>query len=84
LWVIKVCHRHWLANKCIALKAEVVEKKGIFVYQPYLLLKDCQGNVIFKGKEGKSREKEYQAAYDEALRNAFSSLNERPTNMIVR
>jgi hypothetical protein len=41
-------------------------------------LKDCQGNIIFKGKEGKSREKEFQAAYDEALRNAFSSLNDVP------
>ena len=66
------------ANKCTALKAEVVEKKGLFVTNLTLLLKDCQGNIIFKGKEGKSREKEFQAAYEEALRNAFSSLNDVP------
>jgi hypothetical protein len=41
-------------------------------------LKDCQGNIIFKSKEGKSREKEFQVAYDEALRNAFASLNDEP------
>ena len=64
------------ANKCNALRAEVVQKKGIFVTNLTLVLKDCQGNVIFKGKEGKSREKEYQVAYDEALRNAFLSLND--------
>ena len=64
------------ANKCIALKAEVVEKRGLFVTNLTLLLKDCQGNIIFKSKEGKSREKEFQAAYDEALRNAFASLND--------
>ena len=66
------------ANKCIALKAEVVEKRGLFVTNLTLVLKDCQGNIIFKGKEGKSREKEFQTAYDEALRNAFSSLKDVP------
>lgn len=68
------------ANKCIALKAEVVEKRGLFVTNLTLLLKDCQGNIIFKGKEGKSREKEFQTAYDEALRNAFLSLKDVPYN----
>jgi hypothetical protein len=66
------------ANKCNALKAEVVEKRGMFVTNLTLLLKDCQGNVLFKGKEGKSREKEFLAAYSEALRNAFVSLNDVP------
>lgn len=62
------------ANKCNALKADLVEKKGIFVTSLTLLLKDCQGNIIFKSKEGKSREKEWPAAYSEALREAFASL----------
>jgi len=66
------------ANKCNALKAELVEKRGLFVTNLTLVLKDCQGNIIFKGKEGKSREKEFQTAYDEALRNAFSSLKDVP------
>jgi hypothetical protein len=66
------------ANKCNALTAEVKEKKGLFVTNLTLLLKDCQGNIIFKSKEGKSREKEYQAAYNLALRDAFSSLKEVP------
>ncbi|PWV56870.1 hypothetical protein [Chitinophaga sp. S165] len=63
-------------NKCNALRAEVVQKKGLFVTNLTLLLKDCQGNIIFKSKEGKSREKEFQAAYDLALRDAFTSLND--------
>jgi hypothetical protein len=63
-------------NKCNALKAEVVQKKGLFVTNLTLLLKDCQGNVIFKSKEGKSREKEYHVAYNEALRDAFTSLKD--------
>jgi hypothetical protein len=63
-------------NKCNALKAEVVQKKGLFVTNLTLLLKDCQGNVIFKSKEGKSREKEYHVAYNEALRDAFTSFKD--------
>lgn len=65
-----------VANKCNALRAEVVQKKGLFVTNLTLLLKDCQGNVIFKSKEGKSREKEFMAAYNLALRDAFTSLND--------
>ena len=65
-------------NKCKALNADVAEKKGMFTTTLTLILKDCQGNVVFKGKEGKSREKEFDASYNEALRNAFASLNEVP------
>ena len=62
-------------SRCNALKAEVVQRKAFFTTNLTLILKDCQGNVVFKGKEGKSREKEFQLAYDEALMDAFSSLN---------
>ncbi len=66
------------ANKCNALKAEVVERKSLFTTNLTLLLKDCQGNIVFKGKEGKSREKEFPVAYDFALKDAFASLNAVP------
>jgi hypothetical protein len=66
------------ANKCNALQVEVVQRKGLFSTNLTLLLKDCQGNIIFKSKEGKSREKEYQLAYDLSLRDAFSSLKDLP------
>ncbi|GGH74125.1 hypothetical protein HNQ91_003799 [Filimonas zeae] len=62
------------ANKCGVLKAEVVEKKRFLSTGLTLILKDCLGNVVFKGEEGKSREKEWELAYSEALRNAFASL----------
>lgn len=65
-------------NKCNALKAELEDKKGFFVTSVVLVLKDCQGNIVFKSKEGKSREKEWPTAYDEALRDAYSSLKNVP------
>jgi hypothetical protein len=66
------------ANKCNALKVEVVQRKGLFATNLTLVLKDCQGNIIFKSKEGKSREKEFQVSYDLALKEAFSSLKDTP------
>jgi hypothetical protein len=65
-------------NRCNALMAEVLANNSMFTTKLTLLLKDCQGNIIFKSKEGKSREKEYPIAYNEALNDAFSSLNELP------
>ena len=67
-----------VAGKCNALKAEVVQRKAFLSTNLTLLLKDCQGNIVFKSKEGKSREKEFQTAYDQALREAFSSLDAVP------
>src|SRR5262249_21078641 len=63
------------ANKCSALFAEVDQRKAMFTTNLTLLLKDCSGNIIFKSKEGRSREKEFFVAYDEALKDALSSLN---------
>lgn len=63
------------ANKCNALKAEVTEKKKFLTTALTLVLKDCQGNIVYKSVEGKSGEKEWAAAYSEALQNAFKSLN---------
>jgi hypothetical protein len=62
-------------NKCRALSAEVLESSGMFTTNLTLILKDCQGNILFTSKEGKSREKEYGLAYRIALRDAFTSLN---------
>lgn len=65
-------------DRCSALKAEVAQRKAIFATNLTLTLKDCQGNIVFKSKEGKSREKDWSAAYEEAIKDAFSSLNDVP------
>jgi hypothetical protein len=65
-------------NKCQALNVELLEKNSMFTTSLTLLLKDCQGNIVFKSKEGKSREKEYRVSYNLALRDAFTSLDGVP------
>lgn len=70
-------------NKCRALTADLLEKSGMFTTSLTLVLKDCQGNIVFKSKEGKSREKDYKPAYNLALRDAFTSVSytyNAPTN----
>jgi len=67
-------------NKCLALMANVTAKNSMFTTGLTLTLKDCQGVVVFKSKDGKSREKEYETAYNMALRDAFSSLDQVPYN----
>ena len=62
-------------NRCGALSADVLANNGMFTTGLTIVLKDCKGNIVFKSKEGKSREKEYKDAYDFALRDAFTSLN---------
>ncbi|HWB25571.1 MAG TPA: hypothetical protein VG738_08830 [Chitinophagaceae bacterium] len=63
------------ANRCSMLTADVQDNSGMFTTKLTLLLKDCNGRIIFQGKEGKSREKEYYPAYNAALQDAFASLN---------
>jgi hypothetical protein len=65
-------------NRCRALSADLLEKSGMFSTTLTLVLKDCQGNIVFKSKEGTSREKELKIAYNLALRDAFTSLNQVP------
>lgn len=69
-------------NRCQALTADVVQKKGMFVTNLTLILKDCQGNIVFKGKEGKSWEKEYVVAFNQALAEAFKSLDQTPYSYV--
>jgi len=62
-------------NKCQALKADLLQKGGMLTTEITLLLKDCQGNVVYKSNTGKSREKDYSTAYNMALRDAFTSVS---------
>lgn len=55
-------------NKCNALTGILVENSNMFVTKMKFVIKDCQNNVVFESQEVKSREKDYQLAYDEVLR----------------
>lgn len=58
-------------NRCLALRSDVLKDKGMFKTKLQVELKDCNDHVVYTSPTGESREKEYNKAYQEALRNAF-------------
>ncbi|TVZ26980.1 hypothetical protein JM83_1987 [Gillisia sp. Hel_I_86] len=59
-------------DSCNVLYADVIEDSGLFQTKLQVLLKDCRNQVVFTSEEGKSKEKDFKQAYQEALRNAFN------------
>ena len=65
-------------NRCKVLFADVVEDKALLATKLKIVLKDCKDNVIYETAVGKSREKDFQVAYNQAFREAaksFETLN---------
>ncbi|WP_282017416.1 hypothetical protein [Salegentibacter mishustinae] len=63
-------------NYCLGLTASVKDHSGLFVTKLVVQLEDCRGNIVFETKEGRSRIKEFKDAHHEALRDAFSTIEE--------
>ena len=63
-----------LNNNCNKVYVDVVKSSGVFTTKLSVVLKDCKNNILFTTAEGKSREKEFKVAYNEALRDAFKSF----------
>ena len=61
-------------NNCLVLKTNVIDDSSLFKTKLTFQFKDCQGNVVYTSTEGSSREKKYLVAYNEAVREALSSL----------
>lgn len=61
-------------NRCKALFADVENESSLFVTKLVVVLKDCQNKKVFVSEEGRSREKDFKIAYQEALRDAFESI----------
>ncbi|AXP79606.1 hypothetical protein CJ739_508 [Mariniflexile rhizosphaerae] len=63
-----------IRNRCLALKSNVIKDSGLFKTKLTVELKNCNDQVVYTSEMGESREKEYQKAYNEALRDAFKSI----------
>lgn len=62
------------ADRCEGLYANVEQLRTIFGTKLQIVLKDCKDNEVYKSQEGKSKYKEYDKSYQDALRQAFTSL----------
>lgn len=63
-----------LADRCDLLYIDVKRDNAFLVTKLFIEFKDCYGKVIYTSETGKSREKDYDAAYKESLENAFISV----------
>ncbi|MDN3724319.1 hypothetical protein QRD02_07980 [Aequorivita sp. SDUM287046] len=62
------------ANRCDGLFANVEKISTIFGTKLQVVLKDCNDKEIYRSQEGKSKFKEFDKSYQDALRKAFISL----------
>lgn len=61
-------------NRCDLLYIDVVKENGFLVTKLYVTFKDCYGKIVFTSDIGRSKTKEYDLAYSEALNQAFLSV----------
>jgi hypothetical protein len=62
-------------NKCNSIYVDVLEDNTLFATKLTVVMKDCRNAVLFTSKQGVSKSKDLRVAYNQALRNAFSSLS---------
>jgi hypothetical protein len=63
-----------IRNRCLGLKSNVNKDSGLFKTKLIVELKDCNDKIVYTSGVGESREKEYDKAYNFALRDAFKSF----------
>ena len=64
----------FLNVNCNKVYVDLIKDNGLFFTKLKVVLKDCNGKILFTSREGSSKEKDYNVAYNEALRQAFASF----------
>jgi hypothetical protein len=62
------------SDRCQLLYIDVKKDNGFLVTKLFIEFKDCYGKVVYTSEVGKSKEKDYEAAYRESLNMAFVSV----------
>lgn len=60
-------------DRCLALRADLKKLKGFLITRLQFELKDCNGNIVSTSKVGETKVKQYDTAYNIALRQAFET-----------
>lgn len=63
-------------NPCRALKAKLSDQSSMFATKVVLDLMNCEGQVVISTGEGKSKIKDFEAGYREAIQKAVSSWDD--------
>lgn len=62
------------SDRCSLLSVDVKKESGFLVTKLSVVLNDCFGKLVYQSEIGKSKEKEFEKAYSEALNQAFQSI----------
>jgi hypothetical protein len=63
-------------DKCKALYGDLLDDSSMLSTSLYIVVKDCYGKELYRSEKGRSKAKDYQKGYYEALREAATSLKE--------
>ena len=64
------------SDPCLGLTAYVLDESSSFTTKIFLVLENCGHDVVFKSIEGRSKMKEYNKTYIDALKKCFVSVKE--------
>jgi len=61
-------------NRCMALYVDLIDDSSMFTTKTVMVLNNCENEEILISQEGRSKKKEYEASYKEAISDAFYSI----------
>ena len=64
----------FINSNCNKIFIEVLNNSNMFTTKLKVVVKDCKNNILATSEEGTSRDKEYNVAYNEAIRMAFDNF----------
>ncbi|MBT8305727.1 MAG: hypothetical protein KJN85_02195 [Maribacter sp.] len=62
-------------DRCLGLQVSIKDESSMFSTNTALVLKDCSSQVVLSTITGKSKVKEYEEAYREAITEAFRTID---------
>ena len=67
-----------LLNPCLKLNVNLVNESNLFTTKVYFELFNCMNQLVLKTEVGLSREKDLKKGFHEAIRTAFSTIENMP------
>ena len=59
---------------CDGLKADVIKVRAVLYTKLQIVINDCHGNEVYRSAEGRSKIKEFNKVFNDALRKAFANI----------
>lgn len=65
-------------NPCLALRATIIDESNLFRTKVHIALYNCKNELVLKTELGESKEKDYKKGFQEAIRTAFTTIENMP------